>query len=175
MSQRSRSVRNASAATERNAREARVRRDTRFERARDRDGPPGDCASHHATGAQAVPRRRARPRAGADAVAAVTYGRASCADYDGQHARGDGVYVTTDPTSAAVYATLAPGSGHGNVYEVKPLGKLEPDPPGKIDTHFYAAAAATVVAASAAPFRLRKLLRVWPPSCYGWRATMPPR
>src|SRR5215211_4762729 len=73
-------------------------------------------------------------------------GARSCADYDDEHCRADRVYLTSDPADAAVYAALAPGAGGGDVYEVEPVGELEPDPPGEVDTDSYAAAAATVVA-----------------------------
>lgn len=41
--------------------------------------------------------------------------------------RRDRVYLTTDPEAARVFASLAePGGGH--VYEVRPIGDIEPDP-----------------------------------------------
>jgi hypothetical protein len=54
--------------------------------------------------------------------------------------------VTTDLEEAAIYAALAPGSGCGDVYEVKPLGELEPDPAGVEGARSYATREATVVA-----------------------------
>jgi hypothetical protein len=54
--------------------------------------------------------------------------------------------VTTDVDEAAIYAGLAPGGGCGDVYEVEPLGELEPDPGGAVGVRSYAARGATVVA-----------------------------
>ncbi|HYT52668.1 MAG TPA: NAD(+)--rifampin ADP-ribosyltransferase [Gaiellaceae bacterium] len=73
-------------------------------------------------------------------------GTRSCADFDTAHCRSDRVYLTTDQADAAVYAALAPLGGRGDVYEVEPLGALEPHPPGGLCTSSYAAPAATVVA-----------------------------
>jgi hypothetical protein len=42
--------------------------------------------------------------------------------------RRDRVYVTDDLDQARMFAILAPPKGHGSVYEVEPLGDLEPDP-----------------------------------------------
>lgn len=69
----------------------------------------------------------------------------SCADYDGEHCRADRVYVTTDAEEAAVYAVLTAHRGRGDVYEVEPIGELEPDPAAAPGTGSYAAPAATVV------------------------------
>src|SRR5918992_5969369 len=73
-------------------------------------------------------------------------GARSCAEFDAEHCRSDRVYLTTDQADAVVYAALAPISGRGDVYEVEPLGDLEPDPPGDLRTSSYSAPAATVVA-----------------------------
>jgi hypothetical protein len=73
-------------------------------------------------------------------------GARSCSDYDGRHCRPDHVYLTADPTEAAVYAALASSGGDGDVYEVEPVGELEPDPPGDAAASAYAARAAIVVA-----------------------------
>jgi hypothetical protein len=70
----------------------------------------------------------------------------SCAEYDGgEHCRADRVYVTTDAEEAAVYAALTAPSGRGDVYEVEPVGELEPDSAAVPGSASYAAAAATVV------------------------------
>jgi hypothetical protein len=73
-------------------------------------------------------------------------GARSCADLDAEHCRSDRVYLTTDQADAVVYAALVPLGGRGDVYEVEPLGVLEPDLPGDLCTSSYAAPAATVVA-----------------------------
>jgi len=69
----------------------------------------------------------------------------SCADYDGEHCRNDRVYVTTDAQEAAVYAALATPGGRGDVYEVEPIGELEPHPAAAPGIGSYATPAATVV------------------------------
>jgi hypothetical protein len=69
----------------------------------------------------------------------------SCADYDGEHCRADRVYVTTDAEEAAVYAALTAPGGRGDVYEVKPICELEPDPAAATGTGSYATPAATLV------------------------------
>jgi hypothetical protein len=69
----------------------------------------------------------------------------SCADYDGEHCRTDRVYLTTDAEEAAVYAALTAPGGGGDVYEVEPVGALEPDPAASAGTGSYATPAATVV------------------------------
>jgi Rifampin ADP-ribosyl transferase len=69
----------------------------------------------------------------------------SCADYDGEHCRTDRVYLTTDAEEAAVYAALTASGGGGDVYEVEPVGALEPDPAAAAGTGSYATPAATVV------------------------------
>ena len=56
------------------------------------------------------------------------------------------MYLTTGQADAVVYAALAPLGGRGDVYEVDPLGALEPDPSGDLCTSSYAVPAATVVA-----------------------------
>lgn len=42
--------------------------------------------------------------------------------------RLDRVYMTSDQRAAGLYALLAPPRGRGWVYEVEPLGLIEPDP-----------------------------------------------
>jgi Rifampin ADP-ribosyl transferase len=69
----------------------------------------------------------------------------SCADHDGEHCRTDRVYLTTDAEEAAVYAALTAPGGGGDVYEVEPIGELEPDPAAAPGTGSYATPAATVV------------------------------
>lgn len=51
---------------------------------------------------------------------------ASCSDYcDHEVHRKDRVYVTTDEAAALLYACA---SKNGVIYEVEPIGELEPDP-----------------------------------------------
>lgn len=51
-----------------------------------------------------------------------------CSDYGaaGVHRR-DRVYLCTEPDGALIYAALHP-SGRGIVYQVEPVGAIEPDP-----------------------------------------------
>ena len=53
--------------------------------------------------------------------------------------------MTTDAEEAAVYAALAAPGGRGDVYEVEPVGELEPDSAAAPGTASYATPAATVV------------------------------
>ena len=73
-------------------------------------------------------------------------GACSCADYASDHSRADRVYVTTDADEAAVYAALAAPGGYGDVYEVEPLGELQPDPPDLAGTGSFATRAARILA-----------------------------
>lgn len=55
-------------------------------------------------------------------------GAMSSSDFGACHVhRRDRVYVSSDPLGAAIFAALHP-SGKGCVYEVRPLGDIEPDP-----------------------------------------------
>lgn len=55
-------------------------------------------------------------------------GAPSNADYGAEGiCRRDRVYIVTSFSAAAMYAALHP-SGRGVVYEVEPIGALEPDP-----------------------------------------------
>ena len=103
----------------------------------------------------ALPGMRARLRLYHGGVAGLVPGQkllpplltdaCSCADYDGEHCRTDRVYLTTDDEEAAVYAALTAPGGGGDVYEVEPVGALEPDPAASAGTGSYATPAATVV------------------------------
>lgn len=53
---------------------------------------------------------------------------ASCASYGGHDVcRRDRVYMTTIYEAAIIYAAMHP-DGHGVVYQVEPIGEIEPDP-----------------------------------------------
>jgi hypothetical protein len=55
-------------------------------------------------------------------------GAASTADYGAAHVcRRDRVYLTTDEGVAEIFACCYP-AGRGDLYEVEPIGELEPDP-----------------------------------------------
>lgn len=58
---------------------------------------------------------------------AVT-GASSTADHGAEGVcRRDRVYLATEETAAALFAALHP-SGRGKIYQVEPVGELEPDP-----------------------------------------------
>lgn len=64
-------------------------------------------------------------------------GVASCADYGAAKVcRRDRVYITTDLEVAGFAASFHP-SGRGKVYEVFPIGELEPDPDCHIPGHSF--------------------------------------
>lgn len=53
----------------------------------------------------------------------------SNADYGAEGVcRRDRVYLVDELDQARIFAILAPPVGHGDVYEVEPLGEQEPDP-----------------------------------------------
>lgn len=87
-------------------------------------------------------------------------GAPSLSAYDSrQFCRMDRVYLTTDPHAALIYAASHP-SGTGVVYEVEPIGEVEPDPdcnePG---LSFMAPAARIIRKTRVSPATRRKVLR----------------
>jgi len=54
-------------------------------------------------------------------------GAIALTDYGMDDCRRDKVYLTTSLDAAVLFASLHP-SGHGTVYEVNPVGSVEPDP-----------------------------------------------
>lgn len=68
------------------------------------------------------------PRGIKAVLPSIDTGAASCASYGGDGVcRRDRVYLTTIYEAAIIYAAMHP-SGHGVVYEVEPIGDIEPDP-----------------------------------------------
>ena len=75
----------------------------------------------------------------------VRTGAASTASYGAEGVcRRDRVYLTTDIEAAKIYAAMSP-DGKGCVYEVRPVGEIEPDPDCKVPGLSYQAKEAIVV------------------------------
>ena len=73
-------------------------------------------------------------------------GAPSTADFGaGEVCRRDRVYIISELDQARMFALMAPPKGHGDVYEVEPLGELEPDPDYSGPGESYAVPMARVV------------------------------
>lgn len=73
-------------------------------------------------------------------------GAASTADYGGGDVcRRDRIYVTSSFDCAAAFASVAPPNGSGVVYQVEPIGEVEPDPDCLEEGLSFAAVAVRIV------------------------------
>lgn len=86
-------------------------------------------------------------------------GAASCSDYGGHLVcRRDRVYVTTDLDSAIVFAAMH-HSNKGKVYQVEPLGELDPDPDCKVPGQSFSCERAAILAVRKITNKQRRMIQ----------------